>query len=103
MILPETKTGCYAWVLMTNHDHLPLTTGVALIATVMRRLLTGYAVRFNPPLADHRSHGQLFQNRYRSLLCEEDLYLKELVRYLHLNPIRAKIVKNVNELDELRG
>ena len=96
MILPETKTGCYAWVLMTNHVHLLLKTGLAPIATVMRRLLTGYAVSFN---RRHRRHGQLFQNRYKSFLCEEDVYLKELVRYLHLNPIRAKIVKNVRELE----
>ena len=96
MILPETKTGCYAWVLMTNHVHLLLKTGLAPIATVMRRLLTGYAVGFN---RRHRRHGQLFQNRYKSFLCEEDVYLKELVCYLHLNPIRAKIVKNVKELE----
>jgi REP element-mobilizing transposase RayT len=96
LILPETKTGCYALVLMTNHVHLLLKTGLAPIATVMRRLLTGYAVSFN---RRHRRHGQLFQNRYKSFLCEEDVYLKELVRYLHLNPIRAKIVKNVRELE----
>ncbi len=96
MILPETKTSCYAWVLMTNHVHLLLKTGVAPIATVMRRLLTGYAVRFN---RRHRRHGQLFQNRYKSFLCEEDVYLKELVRYLHLNPIRAKLVKDVKDLE----
>ncbi len=56
-ILPETKTSCYAWVLMTNHVHLLLKTGLAPIATVMRRLLTGYAVSFN---RRHRHHGQLF-------------------------------------------
>jgi hypothetical protein len=61
----------------------------------MRRLLTGYAVSFN---RRHRRHGQLFQNRYKSFLCEEDLYLKELVRYIHLNPLRAKIVKDLKAL-----
>ena len=95
LILLETLTSCYAWVLMTNHVHLLLKTGLAPIATVMRRLLTGYAVSFN---RRHRRHGQLFQNRYKSFLCEEEVYLKELVRYLHLNPIRAKIVKNVRQL-----
>ncbi|MBW2443665.1 MAG: transposase, partial [Deltaproteobacteria bacterium] len=64
-------------------------------ATAMRRLLTGYAVSFN---RRHRRHGQLFQNRYKSFLCEEDAYLKELVRYIHLNPLRAKIVKDLKEL-----
>ena len=66
-ILPDTKTHCYAWVLMTNHVHLLLKTGLAPIAMVMRRLLTGYAVSFN---RRYRRHGQLFQNRYKSFkLC----------------------------------
>jgi REP element-mobilizing transposase RayT len=96
-IISETETGCYAWVLMTNHVHLLLKTGLAPIATVMRRLLTGYAVSFN---RRHRRHGQLFQNRYKSFLCEEDVYLKELVRYIHLNPLRAKIVKDLKALNK---
>ncbi|MEE9537582.1 MAG: transposase, partial [Desulfobacterales bacterium] len=94
-IISETETGCYAWVLMANHVHLLLKTGLAPIATVMRRLLTGYAVSFN---RRHRRHGQLFQNRYKSFLCEEDVYHKELVRYIHLNPLRAKIVKDLEVL-----
>jgi putative transposase len=64
-IVSETDTGCYAWVLMANHVHLLLKTGLAPIATVMRRLLTGYAVSFN-----RRRYGHLFQNRYKSFLCE---------------------------------
>ena len=47
-IIPETQTRCYGWVLMTNHVHMLLKTGLAPMATVMRRLLTGYAVTFNP-------------------------------------------------------
>ena len=94
-IILETETGCYGWVLMTNHVHLLLKTGLAPIATVMRRLLTGYAVSFN---RRHRRHGQLFQNRYTSFSCEEEVYLKELLRYIHLNPLRAKIVKDLEAL-----
>ena len=93
------KTGCYAWVFMTNHIHLLLKTGLSSIATVMRRLLTGYAVTFN---RRHRRYGHLFQNRYKSFLCEEEAYLKELVRYIHLNPLRAKVVKDLKDLDEYR-
>ena len=93
-ILSESKTPCFAWALMANHLHLLLRTGTAPIATVMRRLLTGYAVSFN---RRHRRHGHLFQNRYKSILCQEDPYLLELVRYIHLNPLRAGIVQ------ELRG
>ena len=80
---------------MTNHVHLLLKTGLAPIAMVMQRLLARYAVSFNRL---YKRHGQFFQNRYKSFLCEEDVYLKELVRYLHLNPIRAKMVKGFNEL-----
>jgi len=47
-LISETETGCYAWVYMRNHIHLLLKTGLAPIATVMRRLLTGYAVSYNP-------------------------------------------------------
>ena len=55
-------------------------TGAAPIATLMRRLLIGYAVSFNQR---HRRHGHLFQSRYKSILCQEDPYLLELVRYIH--------------------
>ena len=92
-IVSESETGCYGWALMTNHVHMILKTGLSPVSTVMRRLLTGYAVSFN---RRHRRHGQLFQNRYKSFLCEEDVYLKELVRYIHLNPLRAKIVKRLS-------
>jgi len=98
-ILSETSTACYAWALMPNHFHLLLRTGKVPIATVMRRLLTGYAVSYN---RRHRRHGHLFQNRYKSILCQEDPYLLELVRYIHLNPLRAKIVASLEQLDRYR-
>jgi hypothetical protein len=62
----------------------------------MRRLLTGYAQAYN---RRHRRHGHLFQNRYKSIVCEEEGYFDELVRYIHLNPLRAKLVTTLNELD----
>lgn len=96
LILEQTQTVCFAWSLMPNHFHLLLKTGGVPIATVMRRLLTGHAIRFN---RRHRRHGHLFQNRYKSILCQEDAYLLELVRYIHLNPLRAKLVANLDELD----
>lgn len=94
-LVPETQTACYAWALMPNHVHLLLRTGAAPLPTLMRRLLTGYAVRFN---RRHQRHGLLFQNRYKSVVCQEDLYFTELVRYIHLNPLRAGIVADVREL-----
>jgi REP element-mobilizing transposase RayT len=56
-IVRESQTDCYAWVLMTNHVHMLLKTGLTPISRVMGRLLTGYAVSFN---RRHRRHGQLF-------------------------------------------
>ncbi|ORJ52414.1 transposase [Geothermobacter hydrogeniphilus] len=94
-LLPETATRCYAWALIPNHFHLLLKTGEVPIATLMRRLLTGYAISYN---RRHRRHGHLFQNRYKSILCQEDTYLLELVRYIHLNPIRARQVSSLDQL-----
>jgi REP element-mobilizing transposase RayT len=98
-LIPETDTDCFAWALIPNHIHLLLRTGSVPIAVFMSRLLTGYAGWFN---RKHKRHGQLFQNRYKSFLCQEDAYLKELVRYIHLNPLRAGIVSDMNELDKHR-
>jgi putative transposase len=95
-ILVETSTACYGWALLSNHVHLLLRTGTVPIGTVMARLLTGYVVSFN---RRHRRHGYLFQNRYKSILCQEDPYLLELVRYIHLNPLRARIATDLKELD----
>lgn len=94
-ILPETATPCYAWALLPNHVHLLLRSGKVPLATVMRRLLTGYAVAFN---RKYRRHGHLFQNRYKSILCQEEPYLLELVRYIHLNPLRSRLVVSLEEL-----
>ena len=74
-ILLDTGTTCFAWSLMPNHFHLLLRTGNVPVSTVMRRLLTGYAVWFN---RSRRRHGHLFQNRFKSVLCQEDSYLLEL-------------------------
>jgi putative transposase len=95
-ILVESSTPCYAWSLLDNHAHFLLRTGKMPISRVMRKLLTGYAVTFNKR---HRRHGHLFQNRYKSILCEEESYLQELVRYIHLNPLRAGLVKGLRELE----
>ena len=96
IILPESDTCCYAWALLNNHAHFLFKSGEAGISKVMRRLLTGYAVTFN---RKYKRHGQLFQNRYKSIICQEDTYLRELVRYIHLNPLRAKLVFDISELN----
>ena len=60
LIHEETQTQCYAWALIPNHFHILLRTGTTPLSTVMRRLMTGYAVTFN---IRHRRSGHLFQNR----------------------------------------
>jgi putative transposase len=75
--------------------HLLLKTGDVPVSSVMQRLLTGYVVTYN---RRHRRVGHLFQNRYKSILCQEEPYLLELVRYIHLNPLRAKLVSKYKAL-----
>jgi len=98
-LLQETGTDCLAWVFMPNHVHFLLRPKQKKLAVLMRRLLTGYAVNFN---LRHQRSGHLFQNRYKSIVCEEDPYLLELVRYIHLNPIRSGLLKEMKELDHYR-
>lgn len=86
----------YAWALMSNHFHLLVRTGKGPLPRNMRVLMSGYAGYFN---RRHNRRGHLFQNRYKSIVCEEETYFLELVRYLHLNPLRAGMAKDLNELD----
>lgn len=95
-IFAESGTGCFAWALIPNHFHLLLKTGHVPLCTVMRRLLTGFAGSFN---RRHGRWGHLFQNRYKSILCQEETYLLELIRYIHLNPLRAGVVDSLKALD----
>lgn len=97
--LKKTDYQCYGWVLMPNHFHLLIRTGIKSLSDLMRRLLTGYAVYFN---LRHKRSGYLYQNRYKSILCQEDVYLLELVRYIHLNPLRGGLVKNIGELNKFK-
>lgn len=85
----------YAWALMTNHFHLLLRPGTGLLSPMMRRLMTGHAVTCN---LRHKRKGHLFQNRFKSVVVEEEPYFLELVRYIHLNPVRAGIVTTPEEL-----
>jgi len=95
-LLSETETDCYAWALLDTHFHLLLQPHTVKLSSFMRRLLTGYAVVFN---LRHQRAGHLFQNRYKSIVCDGDSYLLELVRYIHLNPLRAGIVGSLESLD----
>jgi putative transposase len=95
VMVERTATGVLAWALLPNHFHLLLRTASAPLSDVMRVLNTGYAVRFN---RRQRRTGYLFQNRFKSLLVDEERYLLELVRYIHLNPLRAHLVSTLEDL-----
>ena len=89
----------FAWALLPNHAHFLVRTGTRPLARSMRALLTGYAGAFN---RRHKRAGHLFQNRYKSVVVEEEPYLLDLVRYLHLNPLRAGIVADLRALERYR-
>lgn len=84
----------YAYVLMPNHFHLLMEVSDAPTARIMQSLLTGYVRGFNHT---HGRKGHLFQGRYKAIVCERDSYLLELVRYIHLNPVRAGLVRRPGE------
>jgi putative transposase len=92
----QTETGIYAWSLMTHYAPVLLRRGPLGLPKLMRRFLTGYAVTYN---LRHLRHGYLFQNRYHSIVCDEKVYFRELVLYIHLNPARARVVSNLLELE----
>ena len=94
-LLVKSGTDCFAWAQIPNHVHLLLRCNHIELSRFMRSLLTGYAVTFN---RRHARFGHLFQNRYKSIVCEEEPYLLELIRYIHLNPLRAGLVKDIEEL-----
>lgn len=96
-VLAENKAmTLYAWALLPNHFHLLCKTEKRPLSSSMRKLLTGYVVHFN---RRHKRYGHLFQNRYKSIVCQEDAYLLELIRYIHLNLLRAGQVKSIEELN----
>lgn len=95
-ILRETQTRCFAWCLLPDRFYLLLETGITPLSTVMRRLLTGYAVSFNQK---YKRDGHLFNNRYKSNIWEKKPYLLDLVRLIHLKPLETGVVKSLSELD----
>ena len=97
--LEKTGSRCLAYSLLGNHFHLLILRGQRPLATLMSRLMTGYAVNFN---LRHRRAGHLFQNRYKAIMCEFDSYFLELVAYIHLNPLRAGLVEDLKGLREYR-
>src|SRR3990172_1778596 len=87
-LVEATALTVYAWALLPNHAHLLLRTGQRPLARCMRALLTGYAGAFN---RRHKRVGHLFQNRYKSIVVEEEPFLFELVRRPPLSPLRPQM------------
>ena len=86
----------YAWCLMDNHFHLALRTNTIPLAKTMASLLTAYAMYFN---RQNKHSGHVFQNRYKSIVVDEERYFLSLLRYIHLNPVRAAIIDSITELE----
>lgn len=90
--LEKYRTKChvriYAYCLMPNHVHLLVETGSTPLAKFMQGLQQSYTQHFN---RSYRKVGHLFQGRYKAIICDRDKYLLALVRYIHLNPVRAKL------------
>ncbi len=84
---------CYAYCLMDNHYHLFIKTPFANISEGMHYLNTSYANWFR---AKYKLAGSIFQGRYKSILVDEESYALVLSAYIHLNPIRAGMVENLN-------
>lgn len=84
----------YAYVLMSNHVHLLIETGAAPLSKILQGINQSYTAYFNRA---YKTVGHLFQGRYKAILCDRDQYLLSLVKYMHLNPVRAKIVKTAEE------
>jgi putative transposase len=84
----------YAYCLMPNHVHLLVETGAQPLSRFMQGLQQAYTQYFN---RKHRKIGHLFQGRYKAIVCERDKYLLSLIRYIHQNPVRAKLVGSIDE------
>jgi REP-associated tyrosine transposase len=86
----------HAYCLMDNHYHLLLETPSGNLSQIMRHINGAYTTYFN---VKRGRSGHLFQGRYKAILVDIDEYAKELSRYIHLNPVRAKIVETPEEYD----
>ena len=80
----------YAYVLMSNHMHLLMETDKAPLSKIIQGINQSYTIYYN---RKYRTVGHLFQGRYKAILCNRDEYLLTLLKYIHLNPVRAKIAE----------
>jgi len=88
--LPQLGCRLHAYCLMGNHLHVLLETRHANLSRVGQRLFASYTLWFN---RHHRRVGHVLQGRFKSFLVEQDAYLVQLSRYIHLNPVKARLVR----------
>lgn len=84
----------YAYCWMANHVHLALQCGAVPMSRIVHNLSFRYAAHFN---RRHERCGHLFQSRYKAILVDADAYLLELIRYIHLNPVRAGLCNTADD------
>ena len=84
----------YAYVLMSNHIHLLVETQKNPLSKILQGINQSYTVYFN---RKYKTVGHLFQGRYKAIICDKEEYLLSLIKYIHLNPLRAKVVKTLEE------
>jgi putative transposase len=84
----------YAFVLMNNHVHLLIETRQTPLSKTLQGINQRYTMYFNKK---YKTVGHLFQGRYKAILCDRDEYLLSLVKYIHLNPVRARVVEKAGE------
>jgi len=81
----------HAYCLMPNHVHLLVESSEQPLAKFMQGLQQSYSQYFN---LRHRKTGHVFEGRHKAILCQKDQYLLQLIRYIHLNPVRAGMVRS---------
>lgn len=81
----------YAYVLMGNHVHLLIETGDIPLSRILQGINQSYTMYFNKK---YDTVGHLFQGRYKAILCDRDRYLLELLKYIHQNPLRARLAES---------
>ena len=84
----------YAYVLMSNHVHILIETGSVGLSKIFQGINQSYTLYFNKK---YHLSGHLFQGRYKAILCDKDAYLLSLLKYIHLNPVRARMVKDAGD------
>jgi REP element-mobilizing transposase RayT len=84
----------YAYILMSNHVHLLIETGDIPLSKILQGVNQRYTMYYN---RRYKTVGHLFQGRYKAILCDRDRYLLALIKYIHYNPLRAKIAESLDQ------